>query len=561
MRVISEIFASAWAIRPEALAAILAIAEREDIAHEAIAAAMHYTPEAQERAIERFRDVNAVGRQNATRVDRTEGLLRRGSTAILPIKGPIVRYGNLFTEMSGSGATVETMSKDFARAVDDESFTSILLDVDSPGGEASGIAELAQMIFEARGSKPIVAYVSDLGASAAYWLASAADEIVVARTAAVGSIGVVMAVRDPAATKRTSIEFVSSISPNKRPDPTTESGRSELQTFVDTLGDLFVEAVANHRNVSLDTVLSDFGAGGVRVGQDAVKVGMADRLGSFEGTLRELSERTRPQPIEQPRRKPAADTAPDSAPAAARSQERAPQPVAAPVASPDTAPDSGDLGAPMNLLDSLRTLIASADGSADQTAAIMVENAGDPPASTLPTPPPPPAAASLPAPTPASQPAVTGESDEVRRLRSENARIQAENMRLRVKQINDAARTFASTQQRDLRAMQPEVESIIALYSLLACDDEAHGPLTLTDGRTVTRLTYLETMFASRPSRRDLTDDMLGSVVTQVITDRSRASKDRDPDAEPDVARVAELMNMTSAGQDVLSALRSAQKN
>jgi ClpP class serine protease len=61
----------------------------------------------------------------------------------------------------------------------------------------NGANELAQAIYEARGTKPIVAYVGGSGASAAYWIASAADRIVVSPTAVLGSIGVQVAYREP----------------------------------------------------------------------------------------------------------------------------------------------------------------------------------------------------------------------------------------------------------------------------------------------------------------------------------------------------------------------------
>jgi capsid assembly protease len=555
MRVLAEIYASVWAIRPEALAAIVAIADRDDVAKEFVAAAMHYTEAEQRAAIERF-DRQTVAQRTGTPVDRTNGLLRRGSTAVLPIKGPIVRYGSLFSSMSGAGATVETLAKDLTRAIEDDSFASILLDVDSPGGEASGIGELADMIYAARGMKPIVAYVSDLGASAGYWLASAAEEIVMAPTAAVGSIGCVMAVRDPSATKRSTIEFVSSASPHKRPDPLTESGRAQIQGLVDSLGDLFVQAVAQYRDVPTSKVLGEFGGGGLRVGQDAVDAGMADRLGTFEGTLRELAERTKPVPLP---RKAAASTPPAPEPVAAREGERTPPIAASAAGRQDPSPGLAGLGAHMNgFMERLRALVAEADvpdGSADLEAALVTSNLTGTETRSAPTP----------APTPTGAPIRAGDdtlSPEVRerlsRLEQENSRFAAENSRLRTARIQEKARAFADDQQRSLRALGPEIDSIVAIYSLLAQDDEIHGPVAIADGTQVLRVTYLANLFAARPSRKDLTDDVLGGVVTHVFEDRARSARERDPNAEPDATRMAELLARTEQGQEVLKALSAS---
>jgi ClpP class serine protease len=168
----------------------------------------------------------------------------------------------------------------------------IILAIDSPGGEVNGTSEFAQMVYDARGKKPIVAYVSDLGCSAAYWIASAADEIVVADTARVGSIGVISAVPDPNAASAREIQFVSSQSPMKRPDPTTKDGKAEIQRTVDALGEIFVGTVARNRGVSADTVLSDFGRGGVYVGQAAVDAGLADGVGSYESVLADMMQQS-----------------------------------------------------------------------------------------------------------------------------------------------------------------------------------------------------------------------------------------------------------------------------
>ncbi len=76
-----------------------------------------------------------------------------------------------------------------ARSVD-FNIDTIVLDVDSPGGNYYGTPETSSKIRAARDSKPIIAVANSLAASAAYWIASAADEIVVTPSGDVGSIGV-----------------------------------------------------------------------------------------------------------------------------------------------------------------------------------------------------------------------------------------------------------------------------------------------------------------------------------------------------------------------------------
>ncbi|MBO0155228.1 S49 family peptidase, partial [Vibrio parahaemolyticus] len=88
--------------------------------------------------------------------------------------------------------TTQLLAQDFTQALNDPSIKAILLNIDSPGGEAKGIHELAEMIYQARGKKRIIAYDGGNACSAAYWIASACDEIVIDATGCAGSIGTVL---------------------------------------------------------------------------------------------------------------------------------------------------------------------------------------------------------------------------------------------------------------------------------------------------------------------------------------------------------------------------------
>ena len=264
-RAFNSACSTAWAITPESLQTILEIASRENLPN-----------------------WEAVEAQRARYLDNGEKARVRNGVAILSVNGPIFRYANLFTSISGA-TSVETLARDFNAALNDRSVNSILLNIDSPGGDANGINEFAQMVFDARGIKPITAYVGGLGASAAYWIASAADSIVADKTALLGSIGVIAAVPNPDAKKASDVQFVSNQSPKKRPNPNTESGKDQIQAMVDDLASVFIDTVARNRSVSTETVLSEFGQGGVMIGEKAVAAGLADSLGNFEQTLAQMA--------------------------------------------------------------------------------------------------------------------------------------------------------------------------------------------------------------------------------------------------------------------------------
>ncbi|MCC3798254.1 S49 family peptidase [Vibrio parahaemolyticus] len=222
----------------------------------------------------------------------TRGMENREGVALIHVNGVISRYANLFTNICG-GTTTQLLAQDFTRALNDPSFKAIVLYCDSPGGEANGIHELSEMIYQARGKKPIVAYVGGMACSACYWIASSCDEVVMDATATAGSIGTVLQMRirkAKADDEFETVEIVSSQSPNKRLNPATEQGRAAYQKHLDDLAEVFVQRVARNMDVDRDKVINDFGGGGILVGQAAVDKGMAHRLGSLEGVIAELKK-------------------------------------------------------------------------------------------------------------------------------------------------------------------------------------------------------------------------------------------------------------------------------
>ncbi len=251
-RIVQAIQADLWAIRPEWLETIVSIAQG-------------------------YGEPEAVAAKLGRPLENTRKTTRRDSVAVIPVTGPIFRYANLFTEISGA-TSVQTLATDFNAALADQSVDRIVLEIDSPGGQVAGISEFAEMVHES--TKPVTAYVSDVGASAAYWIAAAAKEIVIRDTARIGSIGVVSKAVQGAT--KGEIKIVSTQSPLKQADPSTDAGRALMQAEADALAEVFIGAVAKYRNVPREKVLSDFGQGGVLVGETAVNAGMADRLGSLE---------------------------------------------------------------------------------------------------------------------------------------------------------------------------------------------------------------------------------------------------------------------------------------
>lgn len=264
--------AQPWLILPDALDNLLAIADR-------------------------LGDPVALEAQLGRRLDNSRTVTMRDGVAIIPVVGPVFRYANLFTEISGATST-QVLATDLRTALENPDVKSIILNIDSPGGVAGGINELAEMIYAGRSKKRIVAYIGGTGASAAYWIASAATEIVIDETGVAGSIGVVVeaVAESDGANGRKRYQIVSRNAPNKRPDISTEEGRSEVAKTVDALEDVFLSKTARNLGVPVEQVPDMGDRGGLRVGAAAVQAGLAHRLGSLEGLVTEMAKPAATQP-------------------------------------------------------------------------------------------------------------------------------------------------------------------------------------------------------------------------------------------------------------------------
>lgn len=266
---LAALLGAQWAILPDRL---------EAMAH--VAARTKFTPKALDA-------VRGTWKEDTYDVETRDGI------ATLRVRGPLFRYANLMTAYCGATAYA-TVATDLRAALDDPGIRAIILDLDSPGGEVNGCAELAQMVYAARGVKPIVAYVGGLACSAGYWIAAAADRVVAANTALLGSIGVLATFLDTSEADRKlglrEFTIVSTQSPRKDIDPSTKDGRAQIQQTLDALASVFISAVADYRGVSVNAVLADYGQGGVFVGEAAVQAGLADAIGTYEELLAELRD-------------------------------------------------------------------------------------------------------------------------------------------------------------------------------------------------------------------------------------------------------------------------------
>ncbi len=248
-----------WAIERSALTQIIEIASREHVA-----------------------DFDAVAARQGKALSRDSSATLRGDVAVVSINGPIFRYASMFSEISGA-TSIEQATLDLQAALNDPQIRAVVLDIDSPGGVLAGVSDFAKAVRAGAARKHVVGFVGGMGASAAFWIASAARELIVSDTAVVGSVGVIstVVVDDNAKV----VEIVSTQSPQKRPDLRTDAGRKVVQKVVDDLANVFIDSVARYRGTSATNVLKNYGQGSVLVGRAAVEAGMADGVGTFESVL------------------------------------------------------------------------------------------------------------------------------------------------------------------------------------------------------------------------------------------------------------------------------------
>ena len=212
--------------------------------------------------------------------------------AVIPVVGSLVRRTLGLDPASGFTSYAEIAGMVDA-ALSDPSVEGIVLDIDSPGGEAGGVFELGERIRAADAIKPVWAVSADSAFSAAYAIGCSASRLMVSRTGGVGSIGVIAMHVDQTArdaqqgyryTPITAGDHKNDFSPHEKLGP---DAHARLQAEVDRLYAMFVDHVAVMRKLDTDAVRAT--EAGIYFGMDAVTAGLADAVGSLDAVLAEFS--------------------------------------------------------------------------------------------------------------------------------------------------------------------------------------------------------------------------------------------------------------------------------
>ena len=213
--------------------------------------------------------------------------------AVIPVVGTLVRRSMGIEAASGLMSYGEIEAR-LDAALADPQVAGILLDLDSPGGEASGVFELAERIRAASTIKPIWAHANDAAYSAAFAIAAACQRLTLSQTAGVGSIGVIalhvdQSVKDAKDGLNYTAVFAGSHKNDFSPhEPLSPQATTALQTEVDRLYDIFVNQVGEMRGIDPDTVCAT--EAGLFYGEQAVAAGLADAVMPFDAVMTEFTD-------------------------------------------------------------------------------------------------------------------------------------------------------------------------------------------------------------------------------------------------------------------------------
>lgn len=223
------------------------------------------------------------------------GVERVGTVDVIPVMGVITKRMTFLTWWLG-GTALDYLREAIREALNDPEVSAIVLDIDSPGGSVDGMTEFAADLRAMRdGEKPIVAVADPTAASGALYIGMSAREFIVTPSGSVGSLGVYMLHWDISREleeigETPTFIFAGEYKVDGNPfEPLSDTARDDWQAEVNHFYALFTADGAKGRQTTISDVVENYGQGRMLLPQDALKVGMVDRIDTLENTIRRLS--------------------------------------------------------------------------------------------------------------------------------------------------------------------------------------------------------------------------------------------------------------------------------
>jgi len=243
--------------------------------------------ETQARADRRRKEIQAAQTWREDAAGDAAGYWKNDGVAVVDLVGVMTKYGGSFSAMPGG---LVGLQRTLRQAAVDPDVRSIVLRVDSPGGNVSGTGDLAAQVGKINRQKPIVAFLEDLAASGAYYVASQARTIIATKDTLVGSIGVYMVIDDWSVffareqVKRHVIRAGIMKGAGLMGTEITPEQLADFQRMVDEINGVFVTAVAAGRAISAATAM-EWADGRVHIASQAKTLGLIDQVGTLEEAL------------------------------------------------------------------------------------------------------------------------------------------------------------------------------------------------------------------------------------------------------------------------------------
>ena len=220
----------------------------------------------------------------------------QGNIGVVSIKGSLTNRDSWINRLMGV-TSYNSIREAMIYAAQAPEVKQILLDIDSGGGAVSGVADTGNLIRMVNDKvKPVTAFTDGNMASAAYWLGSSAGKVYASKTAMVGSIGVIATHMEQSEALKKAGVGVTVIRSGKYKalangvEPLTDAAKEQIQAHLDGAYKIFVQHVAEARNVSYDLADSQMAQGREFMGEASVGAGLTDGIESYDTLFNRLSK-------------------------------------------------------------------------------------------------------------------------------------------------------------------------------------------------------------------------------------------------------------------------------
>lgn len=240
--------------------------------------------------------LDAAVSEGLAKPEPADGYQLYGNVAVVDIQGPLTNTDSIWNMLFGM-TSYNSIREGLMSAASNPKVEEIVLNIDSPGGSATGVSDVGNLIRRINAQLPVTSFASGTAASAALWLGTAAGRMYASETSSVGSLGVIATVMDHTAElekegiKPTIIRSGPKKALGGPYEVLTDAAKAEIQSKIDHLHGIFVDTIAEHRGLSTEFVRHRIADGSEFIGQQAVDVGLIDGITTLDALVAGLQSR------------------------------------------------------------------------------------------------------------------------------------------------------------------------------------------------------------------------------------------------------------------------------